>query len=334
MKLESLNGEAPEEILQADGGRLTFGRDMENAIVIDSDSVSRVHAAIFDAQGSWLFRDLNSTNGSLVNGVRVQPGQLRLLRDGDLIQLATFPVRYTDVQKPSAETIAATPPTLLVFYNDNFETEFPLATPGAKFAIGGDDAHFFLSAAGEETQLEILANGSRLELHSFPGQSSVIVNGMSVGGVTNLSDRDEVDIGPYKIVINDIASARTAKQSKMIAALESGRDLGPDPASARAGKMGKAWDDDSSSKKLVSGKKFIFGSSPDEPEDIHGTLAMSRRDMAAKLGEMGAAQRFTQSAIRREAVDDGGRTENKQMILGVVVLLVILGALVYFISTL
>src|SRR5689334_14160499 len=111
IKLESLAGSTPVEIIETDTGNLTLGRDTENAIVIDSDSVSRVHACLFEVQGSWLLRDYNSTNGTLVNGVKVQGGQVRLLRNEDLIQIANFPIRFSEVGRREPEHPEAIPPT-------------------------------------------------------------------------------------------------------------------------------------------------------------------------------------------------------------------------------
>ncbi len=339
IKLESLAGNTPVEILETETGNLTLGRDTENAIVIDSDSVSRVHAALFEVQGSWLLRDYNSTNGTLVNGVRVQGGQVRLLRNEDLIQVANFPIRFTEVGRSTPEHPDAIPPTLLVFYNEHFESEFPLATPGAKFSIGGPDAHFFFENANEEAQLEIAVNGSRLELTSFPGAASVIVHGMAVGGTTTLSDRDEVDLGPYKIVVNDAASARLSKQNRMIAALEAQKDSNiADPIQARVGSgQNRTWEyeTDAARRKMTTGRKFVFGSSPDEEDEnnVTGTVAMTRQEMAYKVGEMGA-QRFSQSAQRLDTVQNPESVERRQMIIGIIVLLALIGAIVYFISTL
>ncbi|HOI11135.1 MAG TPA: FHA domain-containing protein, partial [Myxococcota bacterium] len=68
---------------------VTLGRDPENTIVLESDSVSRRHARIERlGEHRWVI-DLNSTNGTYVDDVPVQP-RLRLasgqyLKIGDTI---------------------------------------------------------------------------------------------------------------------------------------------------------------------------------------------------------------------------------------------------------
>ncbi len=66
----------------ADGG--TIGRDDGNAVVLKETGVSRRHLSIGLEADRWVLLDLNSRNGSFVNGQKVQRHEIR---DGDLLQL-------------------------------------------------------------------------------------------------------------------------------------------------------------------------------------------------------------------------------------------------------
>jgi pSer/pThr/pTyr-binding forkhead associated (FHA) protein len=68
----------------------TFGRDPNQAsLPIRDRRLSRCHAAIrYDAACGFMLYDLNSTNGTYVNGVRIR--QSHLLKDGDLIRLGSM----------------------------------------------------------------------------------------------------------------------------------------------------------------------------------------------------------------------------------------------------
>ncbi|MGB0389238.1 MAG: FhaA domain-containing protein [Ardenticatenaceae bacterium] len=66
---------------------LTIGRSVENAIVLDEDDVSRKHAQIKLKGGHYVLTDLNSANGTRVNGRAVTEC---ILRDGDEICLANI----------------------------------------------------------------------------------------------------------------------------------------------------------------------------------------------------------------------------------------------------
>lgn len=53
------------------GAPVTFGRAPDNTIVINDDFASSHHARIIAANGSWVLEDLNSTNGTIVDGSRM-----------------------------------------------------------------------------------------------------------------------------------------------------------------------------------------------------------------------------------------------------------------------
>ncbi len=63
---------------------ITLGRGDENDIVIDDPKASRHHALIRPSSRGWILEDLDSTNGSRVNGFRTSA---QLLSDRDQITL-------------------------------------------------------------------------------------------------------------------------------------------------------------------------------------------------------------------------------------------------------
>jgi hypothetical protein len=83
-----------------------LGRGLDNEIVVSDDSVSRVHAQLFqeDDQSTYII-DLNSTNGTFVNGHKVDGRQS--LRSGDVLMLGTKRVEWEGYlekqEKPSME---------------------------------------------------------------------------------------------------------------------------------------------------------------------------------------------------------------------------------------
>ena len=62
----------------------TLGRSPDNDIIVDDRRVSRHHAQLATAGGSLLLRDLQSANGTWVNGRRITEQQLQ---SGDLVSL-------------------------------------------------------------------------------------------------------------------------------------------------------------------------------------------------------------------------------------------------------
>ena len=70
-------------------GGATLGRSRDADIVLEDPNVSRVHAEVRPSGGSWIVRDLGSTNGVKVNGRRLDPSRPQSLRGGDVIELGT-----------------------------------------------------------------------------------------------------------------------------------------------------------------------------------------------------------------------------------------------------
>jgi hypothetical protein len=56
---------------------LTLGRQPQNDVVLLDPAVSRRHAQLRYRDGRWIIKDLDSRNGSFVNGVRVGRSELR-----------------------------------------------------------------------------------------------------------------------------------------------------------------------------------------------------------------------------------------------------------------
>lgn len=60
-----------------------IGRDEENDITLTHPTVSRFHAKIIRDGENYFIEDLNSANGTFVNGIRIQK---ELLNDNDILQ--------------------------------------------------------------------------------------------------------------------------------------------------------------------------------------------------------------------------------------------------------
>lgn len=79
----------PDGILLAtlDKPVLSIGKKKEDAdLVLENPSVSRIHARIIQDKTDIYLEDLNSTNGTYKNGLRLQPYEKRKLEEGDEIK--------------------------------------------------------------------------------------------------------------------------------------------------------------------------------------------------------------------------------------------------------
>lgn len=88
--MEKIHGlYTPEGRLLAsiDKSTMSIGKKKEEVdCVLEDTSVSRIHARITDDKGDIYLEDLNSTNGTFKNGLRMQPYEKRKLETGDEIK--------------------------------------------------------------------------------------------------------------------------------------------------------------------------------------------------------------------------------------------------------
>jgi len=73
---------------------LTIGRDPANDLHLDSPVVSRHHARVDHVEAGHTLIDLGSTNGTYVNGNRIDPNAGVALKPGDLVQIGPFRLTY------------------------------------------------------------------------------------------------------------------------------------------------------------------------------------------------------------------------------------------------
>lgn len=80
--------------------RLSIGRKPHNDIQIDNLAISGDHAVVVTILADSFLEDLNSTNGTLVNG---QPIKKHFLRNNDIIELGKYKLKYlADLQAGAA----------------------------------------------------------------------------------------------------------------------------------------------------------------------------------------------------------------------------------------
>lgn len=82
-RLDSLSFKMQEYYLL--GGSVTIGRSSKNDIVIKDKFVSKNHLNITERNGIFYLEDLNSANGTYLNGEKVDAGTLIELQNGDKI---------------------------------------------------------------------------------------------------------------------------------------------------------------------------------------------------------------------------------------------------------
>jgi predicted component of type VI protein secretion system len=101
LKLVVLRGQKVAAEYPIYEGRNTIGRFVDKPVDIDLVTqepveqvwCSRLHAAITFDRGIAFVEDLNSLNGTWVNGARIHPGQSRQVKPNDVLQVGTVQMK-------------------------------------------------------------------------------------------------------------------------------------------------------------------------------------------------------------------------------------------------
>ncbi len=94
MQLVVQTGAEPGRTYDVANHKVVVGRQSGNDVVVPDEQVSRKHAEIEERGGNLIVTDLNSSNGTFVNGTRISSPQT--LRSGDTVQIGTTVLKVVD----------------------------------------------------------------------------------------------------------------------------------------------------------------------------------------------------------------------------------------------
>src|SRR6478609_9283992 len=130
-ELVIVRGRASSESIKLGDGVTTVGRHDECQLRIKSSQVSRKHCELFEKKGLLLVKDLGSSNGTYVNGKRIQ--EQRVLEPGDELTIGQVKLKVAkagEAPPPPKKTVMKPGDTAVVeaitaeVDDDEFEIEF------------------------------------------------------------------------------------------------------------------------------------------------------------------------------------------------------------------
>lgn len=100
--------DGPVATVDVTPGRFRIGRRGENNLSIPNDTVSGQHAELLSMNGELFLTDLNSTNGTLVNGLRISSPLP--VKDGDILHFgsAMYTLATDSGDKPTSTLVSDT----------------------------------------------------------------------------------------------------------------------------------------------------------------------------------------------------------------------------------
>jgi predicted component of type VI protein secretion system len=98
-KLHIMSGQLEGKVFDLLEERVTVGRALDNTIRMEDGTISHHHAMFVIDGGAYKLRDLNSTNGTRVNSMRITETKLT---NGDQVRMGSVEMRYeSDMRKAS-----------------------------------------------------------------------------------------------------------------------------------------------------------------------------------------------------------------------------------------
>jgi len=76
-----IEADQPQQSLVFSQPEIFIGRDSENDLQLDDETVSGIHARIFYHNNQWMVEDLHSTNGTFINDERIATSTVLVSRD-------------------------------------------------------------------------------------------------------------------------------------------------------------------------------------------------------------------------------------------------------------
>lgn len=144
---------------------LSIGRTDLARVVLDDSGLSRVNTSFFIDEGELLVADENSTNGTFINGERIE-GRPRVLRNGDRIKVGT----YTEILVEIADVASGVENAV------DSASEKPQADPGRQQAAPTPVAKPVKKAAAK-------ARNANTQLYLIIGSAAMTLLILIFGGV-------------------------------------------------------------------------------------------------------------------------------------------------------
>ena len=172
-----------------------IGRDPANQVVVHNISVSRRHAQVEQRPDGFWLTDLGSTNGTGLNGRRLEPNVAEMLKDGDIIRIGDQKGNSVGLTFAAAPERAGDRGAIRL---DRLKDLAGLAS----YTVGRDPANAVHldhpSVSRQHARLEHTAAGRTLtDLHSTNG---TFVNGEKMTRPVVVKAGDVIRIGPFKLV--------------------------------------------------------------------------------------------------------------------------------------
>lgn len=340
-----LEGQAPRALAHESTSRaIIIGRDPTADFQIPLSTISRQHVRISETDGVYVIEDLGSTHGTVVNNRKLAKGEKKVLRDGDLIELTKARIKCTIEGEKLIEAepgegtkaIAARAVQGILGRLGEARSEGPFfrvlngPDEGARLRLGGGQSEWHF---GRSKDCELVLNDPNVSrrharvkkdwngftIEDLGSKNGVIVNEQQIKRPRRLRDRDEITIGPMKLVFID-------PDAELLDAL---KDV-----------PGFALDDAAEQEPMEAVPSHM--GAPDAPPDEAEPSAVSQFGEPMEMDSPGTMSEGGGSHVEEEAAEegldidpallekDGGKLPVEWIVTGLVGVVIVVSALLLF----
>lgn len=223
-----LEGQTRALTHESNSKAIVIGRDASADFRIPLTTVSRAHARIAETDNAYVFEDLGSTHGSMLNGKRIGKGEKKVLRDGDIIELTKARITCNIemdkvVQADAGESTRMIAdkalagilgrlgpgegenPFFRVLSGPDEDAKLELSGKNTEWTLGrSNDCEFVLNDANVSRRHAVVKKDwNGFTIQDLGSKNGVIVNDRKITRPRRLRDRDEIVIGPIKLLFVD-----------------------------------------------------------------------------------------------------------------------------------
>lgn len=225
--LVKLHGKGSQQI-ELTHETVTIGRKADNTLAIDDPAVSGHHARIVKIQAVFFLEDLQSTNGTTINGQSITRHQLH---DADVITIGQHRLVFqeqatadTTTPAPSVDldrTIALTGPNrtaeepalsakVLVVAGKTDRLEYPLDKQVTLIGSQDGAAIRLTGWFAPKSAARIAQRGQSYSISPSQGTKSLLVNGTHVVGQQVLKNGDQINVAGVQLTFYLLSGSKPA----------------------------------------------------------------------------------------------------------------------------
>jgi pSer/pThr/pTyr-binding forkhead associated (FHA) protein len=179
----------------------TIGRGEDNTLRLEDPMVSREHARISTVMHDQILADLNSANGTIVNGAKIDK---HILQHGDVIELGRFRLKYLNPKVVHGAAFDRTmmTPAMQSAAKPEVQVSVPARHTRSHFPLGA-----IIGKSGKETELNrvlhvVGAAGKQLAAINRRPQGYTVTH--VYGRRTPRVNGERIGAGPRLLKANDV----------------------------------------------------------------------------------------------------------------------------------